>query len=39
MLDDTRVRRAAGGESPDGQGPGARFTVRFKAQVRALEAP
>ncbi len=31
MLDDTRVRRAAGGESPDGQGPGARFTVRFAA--------
>jgi len=31
MLDDTRVRRAAGGESPDGQGPGARFTIRFAA--------
>lgn len=30
-LDDTRVRRAAGGESPDGQGPGARFTIRFPA--------
>ena len=31
MLDDTRVRRVAGGESPDGQGPGARFTIRFRA--------
>ncbi len=30
-LDDTRVRRAVGGESPDGQGPGARFTIRFPA--------
>jgi two-component system sensor histidine kinase TctE len=30
-LDDTRVRRVAGGESPDGQGPGARFTIRFPA--------
>jgi two-component system sensor histidine kinase TctE len=30
-LDDTRLRRAAGGESPDGQGPGARFTIRFAA--------
>jgi len=32
-LDDTRLRRAAGGESPDGQGPGARFTIRFAAVV------
>jgi two-component system sensor histidine kinase TctE len=35
-LDDTRVRRAAGGESPDGQGPGARFTVRFPATALSL---
>jgi two-component system sensor histidine kinase TctE len=34
-LDDTRVRRAAGGESPDGQGPGARFTIRFPATLAA----
>jgi two-component system sensor histidine kinase TctE len=34
-LDDTRVRRAAGGESPDGQGPGARFTIRFPAVATA----
>lgn len=33
-LDDTRVRRAAGGESPDGQGPGARFTIRFPATAQ-----
>jgi two-component system sensor histidine kinase TctE len=32
-LDDARVRRAAGGESPDGQGPGARFTIRFPATL------
>jgi two-component system, OmpR family, sensor histidine kinase TctE len=32
-LDDARVRRAAGGESPDGQGPGARFTIRFPATM------
>jgi two-component system sensor histidine kinase TctE len=36
-LDDTRVRRPAGGESPDGQGPGARFTIRFPARA-ATEA-
>ncbi|MDG0857165.1 sensor histidine kinase [Roseateles puraquae] len=35
-LDDTRVRRAAGGESPDGQGPGARFTIRFPATAQAV---
>jgi two-component system, OmpR family, sensor histidine kinase TctE len=34
-LDDTRVRRAAGGEPPDGQGPGARFTIRFPASIPA----
>lgn len=34
-LDDTRVRRAAGGEPADGQGPGARFTVRFPARSAA----
>jgi two-component system sensor histidine kinase TctE len=38
-LDDMRVRRAAGGESPDGQGPGARFTVRFPAQALATSSP
>jgi two-component system sensor histidine kinase TctE len=31
LLDDTRVRRSVGGESADGQGPGARFTIRFPA--------
>ena len=35
-LEDTRLRRAAGGESPDGQGPGARFTLRF---VAAMSSP
>jgi two-component system sensor histidine kinase TctE len=34
-LDDARVRRVAGGESPDGQGPGARFTIRFPAALAA----
>lgn len=39
-LDDTRVRRAVGGESPDGQGPGARFTIRFPAVANAgIAAP
>ncbi|MFG6467299.1 sensor histidine kinase [Roseateles sp. BYS87W] len=38
-LDDTRVRRAAGGESPDGQGPGARFTIRFPAVPAAVALP
>ncbi|MFT7775931.1 sensor histidine kinase [Roseateles sp.] len=38
-LDDTRVRRAAGGESPDGQGPGARFTIRFPAGAVHPERP
>lgn len=38
-LDDTRVRRAAGGEPPDGQGPGARFTVRFPAEHVATSSP
>ena len=38
-LDDTRVRRAAGGEPPDGQGPGARFTVRFPAEHLATSSP
>jgi len=34
-LDDARVRRVAGGESPDGQGPGARFTIRFPAAAKS----
>ncbi|RZI99199.1 MAG: ATP-binding protein, partial [Rubrivivax sp.] len=38
-LDDTRPRRAAGSEHPDAHGPGARFTIRFPAQVLTLPAP
>jgi two-component system, OmpR family, sensor histidine kinase TctE len=37
-LDDTRLRRAAGGELPDGQGPGARFTIRFAAVAEVRDA-
>jgi len=34
-LDDTRPRRPGQLAEPDGQGPGARFTVRFHAQAAA----
>ncbi|MEO3689981.1 sensor histidine kinase [Roseateles paludis] len=38
VLDDTRVRRVAGGELADGQGPGARFTIRFQARMASATA-